>query len=170
MSELLDKFSKIKAFVFDVDGVLTDGSVVVTEEGNLLRNMNIKDGFALKTAVENGYIVCIISGGRSEGVVIRLNNLGVQEVHIGISNKLSVYQDFLKKYSLEKEEVAVMGDDIPDIDLFRNCGLSTCPKDAVKNVLNLCDYISPVNGGRGCVRDLLEKTMNSQGKWPYNDL
>jgi 3-deoxy-D-manno-octulosonate 8-phosphate phosphatase (KDO 8-P phosphatase) len=168
LSELLDKFSNIKAFVLDVDGVLTDGSILVTEDGDQLRSMNIKDGFAMKCAVENGYKICIISGGTSEGVVKRLNKLGISDVFIGVKEKLHVFNDFIQKNNLAANQVAVMGDDVPDLTLLDACGLSTCPYDAVKNVLNKCDYISPVNGGKGCVRDLIEKTMNSQGTWPYN--
>lgn len=162
---LLDKFSKIQAFVFDVDGVLTDGSVLITEEGELLRNMNIKDGYALKKAVNAGYKIAIITGGRSQGVVKRLNGLGITDIYIGAEDKRDAFSDFCKLHNLDSANIAMMGDDNPDLVLLRQCGLSTCPADAVIDVIAECEYISTVDGGRGAVRDLLEKVMKAQGKW-----
>lgn len=165
MHNLPTLFTKIKAFVFDVDGVLTDGSVLVTEEGQLLRNMNIKDGYALKKAIKEGYKIAIITGGRSQGVVKRLNGLGITDVYIGAEVKGDAFKDFCQLHKLEPENIAMMGDDNPDIVLLEQCGLSTCPNDAVSDVLEICQYISPIPGGRGAVRDLLEKVMKAQGKW-----
>ena len=165
MSNLLEIFTKVKAFVFDVDGVLTDGSVLVTEEGHLLRNMNIKDGYALKKAIDQGYKIAIITGGKSQGVVKRLNGLGISDVYIGAEEKTDAFQDFCNLHSLEASQIAMMGDDNPDLPLLHKCGLSTCPKDAVPDVLDYCAFVSSQDGGRGAVRELLEKVMRAQGKW-----
>lgn len=165
MPDLIETLKKINAFVFDVDGVLTDGSVVVTEEGDLLRNMNIKDGYALKKAITKGYKIAIITGGRSQGVVKRLNGLGITDIYIGAEEKGEAFKDFCTLHNLSPLEIAMMGDDNPDLILLEQCGLSTCPKDAVPDVIERCQYISPIHGGRGAVRDLLEKVMKAQGKW-----
>ena len=165
MSNLLEIYSTIKAFVFDVDGVLTDGSVLITEEGHLLRNMNIKDGYALKKAIKKGFKIAIITGGRSQGVVKRLNGLGITDVYIGAEEKTDAFKDFCNLYNLDPSQIAMMGDDNPDLPLLEKSGLSTCPKDAVPDVLDYCAFISSHNGGRGAARELLEKVMRAQGKW-----
>lgn len=168
MGQLIPVFKNIKAFVFDIDGVLTDGQVLVTEEGHMLRAVNIKDGFALQHAVKSGYWVGIISGGTSEGMRLRFEGLGVQHIYLGQSEKLTALTDFLQKTGLKKEEIAYMGDDLPDIPVFHEVGLSCCPKDASADALQSAQFISNVSGGRGCARDLIERTMKIQETW-HND-
>jgi len=155
----------ITTFVFDVDGVLTDGTIHVALDGEMLRNMNIKDGYAMKAAVENGYHVCIISGGKNDGVRIRLNNLGIKEVYLGVHNKVITLQEYLKTYNIEASQVLYMGDDIPDYWVMQEVGLPTCPQDAVAEIKQISKYISHKMGGKGAVRDVIEQVMKVQGKW-----
>ncbi len=162
---MLSLFSVIKAFVFDIDGVLTDGMLHVPEEGELLRRMNIKDGYALQLAVKKGFKVWIISGGKSEAVRKRLKNLGVHEVYLSAENKKACLQQLMDEAGLDKEQVLYMGDDMPDLAAMELCGLKTCPEDAVSDIRKIADYISPYAGGQGCVRDVIEKTMKIAGVW-----
>ncbi len=155
----------ITTFVFDVDGVLTDSSVFVTNEGEMLRTMNIRDGYALKAAIESGYNVCIISGGSNEGVRIRLQNLGVSDVYLGTPDKVNTLKEYLENNNIKDENVLYMGDDIPDFHVMKLVGLPTCPQDAVPEIKNICRYISHVKGGRGAARDVIEQVMKVQGKW-----
>ncbi|NMH28929.1 KdsC family phosphatase [Flavobacterium silvaticum] len=155
----------ITTFIFDIDGVLTDSSVHVTTEGEMLRIMNIRDGYAMKAAVDNGYRICIISGGTNEGVRVRLQNLGIQEVYLGSFNKIEVLDMLLDKYNITAEEVLYMGDDIPDYWVMKKVGLPACPQDAVPEIKSVSKYISHKNGGRGAVRDVIEQVMKVQGKW-----
>ncbi|MHC0445100.1 KdsC family phosphatase [Flavobacterium sp. 3-218] len=155
----------ITTFVFDVDGVLTDSSVFVTNEGEMLRTMNIRDGYAMKAAIESGYHVCIISGGSNEGVRIRLNNLGVKDVYLGTPDKVKTLQEYIDANNIKHENVLYMGDDIPDFHVMKLVGLPTCPQDASPEIKNICRYISHVKGGRGAVRDVIEQVMKVQGKW-----
>lgn len=156
----------IKAFVFDVDGVFTDGTVQITTAGDQLRTMIVRDGYAVKQAVEHGYEICVITGGNHVGVRHRLRGLGVTDVHLGVKDKLPVIQKFFRKHDLLKEEVAYMGDDLPDLEAMQMAGLVSCPQDAVPEIKEASDYISHRNGGHGCVRDLIEQVMRVQGKWP----
>ena len=155
----------IKAFVFDVDGVLTDGTVHVAEDGQLLRHMNIKDGYAMKAAIDKGYPVCIISGGSNEGVRVRLQNLGINSVHLGVSDKVEKFYEFCDGYEIKPEEVLYMGDDIPDYLVLQKVGLPTCPQDASPEIKEISKYISHKNGGKGAVRDVIEQVLKVQGKW-----
>ncbi|MDT0294979.1 HAD-IIIA family hydrolase [Mesonia ostreae] len=155
----------ITTFVFDVDGVLTDGTVHVSAEGELLRSMNIKDGYALKKAVKSGFTVCIISGGKNEAVRKRLNGLGITEIHLGIEDKVACLEKLFKSQGIIAENVAYMGDDIPDLYPMRLIGLPTCPQDAVPEVKAISKYISHKNGGKACARDLIEQVLKVQGKW-----
>jgi 3-deoxy-D-manno-octulosonate 8-phosphate phosphatase (KDO 8-P phosphatase) len=157
--------NNITTFIFDVDGVLTDSSVHVSETGEMLRIMNIRDGFAMKAALESGYNVCIISGGNNAGVRIRLQNLGIKDIHLASPDKVITYNDYIKKYNLLSENVLYMGDDIPDYHVMQLVGLSTCPQDAVPEIKEISNYISHINGGRGAVRDVIEQVMKVQGKW-----
>ncbi|HLU81120.1 MAG TPA: HAD-IIIA family hydrolase [Flavobacteriaceae bacterium] len=156
---------RITTFVLDVDGVLTDGSILVSTDGELLRSMNIKDGYAMKKAVRAGYIICAISGGKNEGVRTRLRNLGIVDVFLGIEEKTENLENLFKQYDIKPENVAYMGDDIPDIAPMKMVGLPSCPQDAVPEVKAASKYISHKNGGKGCVRDLIEQVMKAQGKW-----
>ena len=155
----------ITTFIFDIDGVLTDGSVHVTDTGEMLRIMNIRDGFALKAAIENEYKVCIISGGTNEGVRDRLKALGIFDIYLGAHHKLAPYQELLDNYDLSPDEILYMGDDVPDIPVMEQVALGVCPNDAVIDVKNMADYVSHKKGGEGCVRDIIEQTLRVQGKW-----
>ena len=155
----------ITTFIFDIDGVLTDSSVHVTESGEMLRIMNIRDGFAMKAALESGYNVCIISGGKNEGVRIRLRNLGIQHIHLGSPDKVATFKEYTELYNIKPETVLYMGDDIPDYHVMQLVGLPTCPQDASPEIKEISNYISHKNGGKGAVRDVIEQVMKVQGKW-----
>ena len=151
----------IDTFIFDVDGVLTDGTVHISPSGEMLRQMHIRDGFAMKAALESGYNVCIISGGSNEGVRIRLRNLGITDIHLGVPDKVETFKD----YSIDAKKVLYMGDDIPDFHVMQLVGLPTCPQDASPEIKAISHYISHKNGGKGSVRDVIEQVMRVQGKW-----
>lgn len=155
----------ITTFVFDVDGVLTDSSVFVTNEGEMLRTMNIRDGYAMKAAVESGFNVCIISGGSNEGVRVRLKNLGITDIHLGTPDKVKTFKEYTDTYNIQPEQVLYMGDDIPDFHVMKLVGLPTCPQDASPEIKNICCYVSHVKGGKGAARDVIEQVMKVQGKW-----
>ena len=157
--------NEITTFIFDVDGVLTDGTIHVTPTGEMLRNMNIRDGYAMKAAVENGYTVCIISGGSNEGVRVRLRNLGITDIHLGVPNKVETFKEFTDIYNIQPENVLYMGDDIPDYHVMQLVGLPTCPQDASSEIKAISKYISHKNGGKGAVREVIEQVMKVQGKW-----
>ncbi len=157
--------NQIDTFIFDVDGVLTDSSVHVSENGEMLRIMNIRDGFAMKAALESGYNVFIISGGNNAGVKIRLQNLGLTEIHLASPNKVKTFNDLISKYTIHSKNVLYMGDDIPDYHVMQLVGLPTCPQDAVPEIKAISNYISHINGGRGAARDVIEQVMKVQGKW-----
>lgn len=156
---------EISTFIFDVDGVLTDGTVTVFPNGELIRTMNIKDGYALKVAVDMGFRVCIISGGTNPAVKSRLQGLGITDIFLGAHNKIEQFNEYLELYEIDPEEVLYMGDDIPDLPVMKLCGLATCPKDAVQEIRNISSYVSQKNGGKGCVRDVIEQVLKVQDKW-----
>ncbi len=160
-------FKNITTFVFDVDGVLTDGTVLVLQGGLQARRMNIKDGFALQMALKNGYRVRVISGGNSPEVVNRLEKLGVTDVHMSVLDKKAILEQYMATHKLKKEEVLYMGDDLPDIPPMTVVGLPCCPADAVDEVKEAAAYISPLTGGFACVRDVIEKVLRSNGHWYY---
>lgn len=160
-----ENFDLIRAFVLDMDGVLTDGTVLVTEEGTMLRSMNIRDGYALQLAKKTGYDVVVISGSNSEGVKIRLSRLGITDVFMGVHNKVEILQNFLAEHNLKSEHVLYMGDDIPDLDVMKMAGVAACPADAVPEIIKISQYVSDKKGGEGCVRDIIEKTLKLQKKW-----
>ncbi|MFN7675437.1 KdsC family phosphatase [Flavobacterium sp.] len=155
----------ITTFIFDVDGVLTDSSVHVTATGEMLRIMNIRDGFAMKAALESGYNVCIISGGNNEGVRIRLRNLGITDIHLASPDKVATFKEYIELYNIKPEQVLYMGDDIPDFHVMQLVGLPTCPQDSSPEIKAISKYISHKNGGKGAVRDVIEQVMKVQGKW-----
>jgi 3-deoxy-D-manno-octulosonate 8-phosphate phosphatase (KDO 8-P phosphatase) len=165
---VLELFKKITTFVFDVDGVLTDGTVLLLDNGLQARTMNIKDGLALQMALKNGYKVIIISGGTSEPVIKRLQYLGLEEVHLGLKDKLKFFDGIKEQYQLNWDEIIYMGDDLPDIPVLENVGLPCCPADAVAEVRAVSKYISPVKGGKGAVRDVIEKVLKLNGHWNYS--
>jgi 3-deoxy-D-manno-octulosonate 8-phosphate phosphatase (KDO 8-P phosphatase) len=162
---ILELFTPIRTFVFDVDGVLTDGSLLLTEEGNMLRSMNIKDGYAIQLAIKKGYKIWVISGGTSEAVKIRLQKLGLNDVYIGIDNKKRVLQSLIADKRTLQENILYMGDDMPDHAVMQLCGLPCCPSDAVPEIKQISKYISPFAGGKGCVRDVIEKVLKLNGDW-----
>lgn len=166
----LENFRLINTFIFDVDGVLTDSSILIMENGELLRRMNVRDGYALKLAVEAGYRVVIITGGRSSGVIKRLKKLGINDIFSGVDDKLNVYEDYVATHELDPQSILFMGDDLPDYLPMRKVGLPACPKDAVPELLNIAQYISPKKGGEGCVRDVIEKTMRLHNRWVSQSL
>lgn len=155
----------IDTFIFDIDGVLTDGAIHIAANGELLRNMFIRDGYAMKAAVENGYNVCIISGGSNDGVRTRLKNLGINDIHLGVSDKVEILKKYTDINNIKTERILYMGDDIPDYWIMQEVGLPTCPQDAVPEIKKISKYISHINGGRGAVRDVIEQVMKVQNKW-----
>ena len=155
----------ITTFIFDVDGVLTDGTILLTTAGEMLRTMHTKDGFAMKTAIDAGFNLCIISGGSNEGVRLRLNRLGVTDIYLGTHNKIEELNEYMEKHHIKHENVLYMGDDIPDYPVMKLVGLPACPQDAVPEIKSVSKYISHKKGGKGCVRDVIEQVLKVQGKW-----
>ena len=158
----------ITTFIFDVDGVLTDGTITLTTSGDMLRTMHTKDGFAMKTAIDAGFNLCIISGGSNEGVRKRLEGLGVKDVYLGAHNKIEQLNEYLTNHNIKAENVLYMGDDIPDYPVMKLVGLPCCPQDAVPEIKGVSKYISHKLGGKGCVRDVIEQVLKVQGKWNGN--
>ena len=156
---------KITTFILDVDGVLTNGKILITSKGKMLREMNTKDGFIIKYALDKGFKIFIISGGTNKGVKERLKDLGIEEIFLGEHTKKDTYDKLIKKYNLKKNEIVYMGDDIPDIPVMKKIGVPCCPNDAVPDVKQISIYISKKNGGQGCVRDIIEQTLRVQNKW-----
>ena len=160
-----EKLRKVKTFIFDVDGVLTNGHLIVMPDGEFLRTMNIKDGYAMQLAIKKGFLIVIISGGHSTGVPVRLQRLGIQEVHMGVTSKHEVYKSILSKYNIVPDEILYMGDDLPDMEVMKLCGVPCCPGDAVTEIKSCSVYISHKSGGEGCVRDVIEQVMRLHGSW-----
>lgn len=161
----LQKLKEITTFIFDVDGVLTNGDIIASDSGEFLRTFNIKDGYALQLAVKRGYLVCVISGGKGIAMQKRFEGLGIQEIYLGVGDKVEVFNNLLEKYKLGAEEILYMGDDIPDLRVMQLAGLPTCPSDAVPEIKALSAYISPYSGGKTAVRDIIEKVLRVQSKW-----
>lgn len=155
--------------MFDVDGVLTNGDVLVLENC-IARQLNSRDGFALQHAAKQGYKIFIVTGGSSVEVKKRLLDLGATEVCLKSKNKLEVYTKLKEKYAFNDEEVLYMGDDLPDYPVMKKVGVATCPQDAAVEIKGIAHYQSPKNGGRHCVRDVIEQTLRVQGKWFNDDL
>lgn len=155
----------ITTFIFDIDGVMTPNHILVTSDGALLRSMNVKDGFAIKQAINQGYNVCIITGGTNYGAKIRFEDLGVRDVYMGNNYKLEPLEDYINKKGINPEQILYMGDDIPDVLPMKRVGMPTCPQDAVIEVKACAKYISDIKGGYGCVRDVIEQVLKVQGKW-----
>ena len=164
-----NKLKNIKAFVFDVDGVFTDGSVYLLPDGSVSRVMNVLDGYAVVKAIKNNYKIGVITGGDDAMVKNRLNYLGITDYYPKSPNKLADLEHFKAKYQLKKEDLLCMGDDVSDICILKESELSTCPINAVSEVKAMVDYISPVFGGKGAVRDVIEQVMKVQGTWIIDD-
>jgi len=165
--DLFQKFSKIETLIFDVDGVFTDNSLLVTETGDFLRVMSARDGLGIRLAVESGLRIAIITGGDSVGVNKRLQKLGVVDVFQKIDKKIHTFNTYIKDKNLAPDTIMYMGDDLLDLEVLSEVFLSACPRDAAPEVLKVSDYISPFNGGKGCVRDVVEKVLMAQDKWKY---
>ncbi|MDA8886268.1 HAD-IIIA family hydrolase [Bacteroidia bacterium] len=162
---ILDKLTSISTFILDVDGVLTDGSILATEEAEQNRTFNIKDGFAIHHAINSGYDLIVISGGRSESVVKRLDFLGLQHIYIGVKDKREFLNNLKAELHLNLNECLYMGDDLIDLSVMQMCGVKVCPNDAVWAVQEVADIVTKSNGGEGAVREILEKVLIMQDKW-----
>jgi 3-deoxy-D-manno-octulosonate 8-phosphate phosphatase (KDO 8-P phosphatase) len=162
---LLERFKAVTTFVFDVDGVLTDGTLTILPGGIMARKMNVKDGYALQLAIKKGYDIVVISGGASEEVADRLNKLGVSDVFMKVTDKANVLESYLQKKGLRWDEVLFMGDDIPDLLAMKKVGIACCPADAVQEIKEISAYISPLPGGSGCGRDVIEKVLKMRRNW-----
>lgn len=160
---------KIRALVFDVDGVLSSQTISLAPSGEPMRTVNIHDGYALQHAVKCGVIVAIISGAKTDAVRVRFEGLGLKDIILGAAVKIQSYEDLLSKYGLSDDEVLYMGDDIPDYEIMRRCGLPCCPADAAQEIKDISRYISPLKGGEGCGRDVIEQVLKVQGKWMHDD-
>ena len=156
---VLKLFKPITTFVFDVDGVLTDGTILVFDNGDQVRQMNIKDGYALRLAIKKGYRIAVISGANGTGVKVRLNKLGINDVFLLVENKVECMMEYMQKHQLDWKEILFMGDDIPDYDVMKRVGLSCAPADAVGSIKDIAKYISTLEGGKGCVRDVSTKCV-----------
>lgn len=165
MSNVLAKFKDINTFVFDVDGVFTDSSLLITEKGELLRTMNARDGYSVAHAIKKGYNIVIITGGNSDGVRKRLEGLGTKHVYTAVKDKWALYQELTESGIIKPESSIYMGDDIPDLEVMTNASLTACPNDAASEIIEISDYISPFEGGNGAVRDLIQSVLKIQGKW-----
>ncbi len=169
MSNFKGDLLKVKAFVFDIDGVFASSKVILHPSGDMMRTMNIKDGYAVFYAVRKKYIIGIISGGISESVRNRFEKLGISDIYLGSHNKMKDFKDFLLKNDLKPESILYMGDDLPDYEVMQMVGVPTCPSDAVEEIKAISYYISDKAGGEGCVRDVLEQVLRLQGKWMDGD-
>ena len=163
------KLHNIKAFVFDFDGVMTDGSVWMYADRETVRAGNIKDGYAIQYAVKKGYIVTVISGASSLSIDNRMQSLGVNKIYTGAANKLEAYHRFLREHNLMPNQILCMGDDIPDYEIMQESGVAACPADAAIEIKKISDYISLYTGGHGCVRDVIEQTLRLHGNWLHPD-
>jgi len=162
---LLSKFRDIDTLIFDVDGVFTNSNLLITETGELLRTMNTRDGYAVKKALEAGLKVAIITGGSSKGVTSRLQGLGVVDIYAGIQHKIDAFDEFILTYDVQKSQILYMGDDLPDQEVMMQVGMPVCPADAVPEIKAVSKYVSPLKGGYGCVRDVIEKVLKLRGQW-----
>lgn len=162
---ILDQFKQITTFVFDVDGVLTDGTLFVFDDGQFVRRMNIKDGFALQLAVKKGYRVAVISGGASDAVTNRLNRLGIRDVFMQVTDKKKKLIEYVQQHNLAWNEILFMGDDLPDFEVLQLVGMPCAPADAVSEIKQVAKYISLAPGGQGCVRDVIEKVLKLNDHW-----
>ncbi len=165
MSNYKEDLRNVKAFVFDVDGVFTNGNIFLDPGGEFIRMMNIKDGYAIQYCIKHGYPVAVITGGNSKTVRKRFKNLGVTDIYLRSSHKIKDYENFRNKYRLEHENILFMGDDIPDYEIMKKAGVPTCPDDAVEEIKQISKYISDKKGGEGCVRDVIEQVLRLHGKW-----
>lgn len=165
MAFFKEELLNVKAFVFDVDGVLSSDTSPIDPNGEPMRTANVKDGFAIRNALLNGYPVAIISGGRNENIRSRYAKLGVEHIYLSVGSKSDCLADFMSKTRVNPEEILYMGDDLPDYDIMLKTGIPTCPSDAVTEIKSISKYISDRKGGEGCVRDVIEQALKAQHKW-----
>ena len=165
MGNFKEDIARIEAMIFDVDGVLTDGRIIPTAEGDFIRCYNCKDGYALAYAIRHGYRVCVITGGYGKILERRLRMLGMQDFYIDCMDKISTLREYMKKYNLNPENVLYMGDDIPDLECMREVGMPVCPADSAAEVIECSRYVSEFEGGRGAVRDIVEQVLRARGDW-----
>jgi 3-deoxy-D-manno-octulosonate 8-phosphate phosphatase (KDO 8-P phosphatase) len=163
---IFDAFKKVKALVLDVDGVLTDGHILVNEHGEQWRTFHVRDGYAIQLAVRQNMPILVITGGRSEGVRLRLEGLGVKAIKMGVHDKVSVLQDWAREQQIAFEDILFMGDDMPDLEAMKQVGLAVCPSDAIPEIKDICQFITLAKGGQGAVREVIESILKLQGKWP----
>jgi 3-deoxy-D-manno-octulosonate 8-phosphate phosphatase (KDO 8-P phosphatase) len=169
MTNYKELLKNINTFVFDYDGVLTDGSIITLDDGEAYRTTNVKDGYALQLARKKGYRIAVISGAKADCMVHRLKALQITDVFLGIEKKLDTFKTYLQKSGIDSSQVLFMGDDIPDYELMLASGLSSCPSDAAEEIKKVARYISHFAGGKGCVRDVIEQVLKVQGKWMNDD-
>ncbi|HET8828652.1 MAG TPA: HAD hydrolase family protein [Pelobium sp.] len=162
---MLEKLKDITTFIFDVDGVLTNGNILVTETGEQLRQFNIKDGFAMQLAVKKGYHLAVITGAKTDAVKMRLQGLGIKDIYLNASLKMPIFLDFIGKYDLKPSEILYIGDDLPDMEIMEKVAIAVAPADAVQEIKEISNYISAYNGGEGVVRDMIEKVLKVQNNW-----
>ena len=165
MSSINYDLTRIKAFVFDVDGVLSREVIPLSPDGDPMRTVNIKDGYALQLAVKKGYHVAIITGAYTEAVRVRFSRLGITHIYLKSAIKMRDYQDFVNKAGVQPEEVMYAGDDIPDYEVMQLAGLPVAPADAAPEIKQIAKYISSRKGGEGVARDVIEQTLKAQGHW-----
>ena len=163
------QLSKIELFAFDYDGVFTNGTVWLMPDGSMARSASARDGFAVQWAVKQGLHLAVVTGGKEEPVKWRMEGLGVKEVHLGAADKLAHLTTIAERMGIGLDQVAYMGDDLPDLLALKAVGLSCCPHDAAPEVREAVDWVVPEAGGQGCVRNLLEQAMKLRGLWSSND-
>lgn len=165
MKNFKQLLSGVRAFIFDVDGVLTDGTIKLYPDGEMVRTLSVKDGYALQEAAKKGFKIGIITGAKSESLRERLHAFGIPDVYMNVQDKEAVYNEFLKKHTLQSSEILMMGDDLPDYRIMKRSGVPVCPADAAAEIRSIAIYISSYKGGAGCVRDVIEQVMKAQGHW-----
>lgn len=165
MKNFKEKLNDITTFLFDIDGVLTNGIVTVMPDGEMIRNLNSKDGYAIQLAIKKGFRIAIISGGKSQSIKIALQDLGIKDVYLGQSDKMHCYENYISENKLSPDEILYMGDDLPDYDVMNNVSIAACPKNATTEIKQISIYVSDRKGGEGCVRDVIEQVMRCQAKW-----
>ena len=169
MANYKERLHLINTFIFDYDGVLTNGQIITLPDGESLRSANVKDGYALQLAIKKNYKIAIISGGYAVSTIKRFESLKIVDVFLSVDNKIDVFNQYLKDNSLLPENVLYMGDDIPDYKVMQMSGLPACPADAAEEIKSISKFISAYKGGHGCVRDIVEQLMKVQGKWMNDD-
>ncbi|MFA8436449.1 MAG: KdsC family phosphatase [Marinifilaceae bacterium] len=165
MAFFKEDLMKVKAFIFDVDGVLSNECITIDSDGELLRTANTKDGYAIQYAVKKGYPIAIITGGKSDAVEMRYRGLGVKDMYMASKDKIKDFEDFIGKHNLDPDTIMYMGDDLPDFEVMQRIGIPTCPANAVEQIKAISSYISDKEGGHGCVRDVVEQVLRAHGQW-----